>query len=369
MTLRKAMLEQYDWIVEALGEPSRLHARITYDSKIIQKYIAPFTVDNVCTLRDSSLEMQRLQLSQQARDPSDFKVPERYADALAAWIEKELDAKGDAFKLAALATLDLKAQQLSRRSLAVWAFLEQCGLAEFGRAKDSRQERLEAKAAENYRETMNRTFAAVRTLGTRNEFAEGGEVGIEFDFKQPFVGDAISSSKTAIRLAWTNLSSGFLSLVEQFARIFLSLRRLRSRRLKSVLILIDEGDAYLHLDWQRQYVQNLNRFLGQLEKRLGLHSIQVLLATHSPVISGDFPSSMVQRLDSQNRDFKTFGNSLDTLVFDAFETTSIGSYAAMKISELRQGFLSDTLTDEDRQLIAEIGDEGLRRAITASENE
>lgn len=136
--------------------------------------------------------------------------------------------------------------------------------------------------------------------------------------------------------------------------------------MNSVLVLIDEGDSYLHLDWQRQYVEKLDKFLAAAKSRYGFKVVQAIIATHSPIISGDFPTPLVQRLgDEMAQGIKTFGSSLDALVLETFGTPSIGSKAAHQIRRLRKAVLAGELSQADQTLIEEIGDERLKRAVLA----
>jgi energy-coupling factor transporter ATP-binding protein EcfA2 len=92
-------------------------------------------------------------------------------------------------------------------------------------------------------------------------------------------------------------SSGMAALVTQFTEI----KRVVERRVihgqpqsPGLVILIDEGDVFLHLEWQQRYIEFLDRFASQLKTQFT--SVQVIVATHSPVLMSDFPRDCVVRL-------------------------------------------------------------------------
>ncbi|BFG77836.1 hypothetical protein PTKU46_58690 [Paraburkholderia terrae] len=364
-TLRKNMFEQYDWIAGALGEPSRLRAQISFREEIVEKLVVNVLLETSCELFDPELERIRREAIERHTSSEAASLESEFRFKLFDRINNSLGSRGLAFHWSALATLDYQTQRLNRRADAVMAFLEEFELAKLPEARTAKEQRQRQKTSDDFRDVFHNTRLIFDSLQGASEVREAGTVGIEFDAKAYRDVNLLVSRKNAVRLAWSNLSSGFLSLVEQFARLYLSVRRLANRRIKSILLLLDESDAYLHLDWQRQYIEHLNTFLAQLKGAYRLETLQVLIATHSPVISGDFPAPMVQRLGGEDRDFKTFGNSLDTLVFEAFETDSIGSFAAKKVRELRRRVVSRNLSDGDLRLINEIGDEGLKRAVLA----
>lgn len=268
-----------------------------------------------------------------------------------------------------LGCLEHSSKALNQRSRATQAFLQFIGIANFNPQKKENSAYRAFDEIEKFKRLISTTdnFLAVSRVGGVHSIDSPEQVGYEVEIDYNDSPRQIGSKVGAFEIAWDNLSSGMLSLVEQFTRLELGLEKLRRRGLTAALVLIDEGDAYLHMDWQRQYIFHLDHFLGRIKRDFCFDALQVLLATHSPIISGDFPSSMVHRLAPRAQTgAKTFGNSLDALVLETFGTPSIGVFAAHKIKDLREKFIAGKLEPVDRALINEIGDEGLRRAITSS---
>jgi hypothetical protein len=75
------------------------------------------------------------------------------------------------------------------------------------------------------------------------------------------------------------------------------------------------------------------------------------------------PGAMVQSMDPDSPTFKTFAAPIDDLIYQSFDSNSMGEYASKKIRELHRHALQNRLSERDLALIAEIADEGLRRAI------
>lgn len=65
------------------------------------------------------------------------------------------------------------------------------------------------------------------------------------------------------------LSSGAAALIDQFSGITLAVHQLSGKdRFKNLLLLIDEGDAFLHLSWQKRYVDYLDRMIENFKSTL-----------------------------------------------------------------------------------------------------
>jgi len=62
---------------------------------------------------------------------------------------------------------------------------------------------------------------------------------------------------------------------------------------KSFIILIDEPDLHLHLEWQRQYIQKLIDVFWNFLKDNTDISLHFIIATHSPFILSDIPAENV----------------------------------------------------------------------------
>lgn len=213
-------------------------------------------------------------------------------------------------------------------------------------------------------------YAFTRIINVTNEVinishgVNANENSIDFPYDESLQSLEWLLPGSAVDVGWKNLSSGMQALVDQFSQMHSGISKLADKGLENILILIDEGDAYLHLDWQRRYIELLDNFLGERKRAMGIKNIQVLIATHSPVITSDFPSSMITNLDSDGYLDKTFATPIENIIFHNFDSSSIGSHAIEKIKQLRKNFISGSLDDEDSLLINEIGDAMIKNALT-----
>jgi len=151
---------------------------------------------------------------------------------------------------------------------------------------------------------------------------------------------------------WRSISSGEKAFLNIYSRFF-SLSDLQTRfndgRLaKNVVILIDEGDLYLHPEWQRRFVFLLCEFLTKCyASQDGFErSIQVIFTSNSPIPVSDLPNGNVIFLQKQNgktiakdslEDKKqTFGANIHTLLSDGFFLSHglMGEFAKHKINSI-----------------------------------
>ena len=374
-TLKQSMLSNFSDIALSLGVSTQLTASLSYNPNIFERLVIPSLFEMRKDIAHSeardesevSLEISRFLLQADERAPSATGSFMRIsANYIQASIERELDRRGPFYRIAALATLENLSRNLKDRLYVTASFLRTLGLISFLPSKVVSPSKLD-RISGRFNEALDTSLKIATSSRVQSNRQTSSHFGIQFEINDVHHLTYLEQIGSSFQLSWSNLSSGLLSLVDQFARLDVALSRLHSRSVSSALVLIDEGDSCLHLDWQRQYVERIDQFLTEAKKRHGFQEVQAVIATHSPIISGDFPSPLVQRLGSEMPvGTKTFGSSLDALVLDTFGTPSIGSKAAHQVQRLRKAVLSQTLTGADLNLIDEIGDERLKRAVLAA---
>ena len=135
----------------------------------------------------------------------------------------------------------------------------------------------------------------------------------------------------------------------------------------TLYLFLDEADLTYHPEWQRKFVSGLTTVLPRMfqdpyndheeDRNLGCKDIQVILATHSPLMLGDFPkaSSIYLKKDKLLQEDETqpevsnagvtkvydrgqqstFGENLYTMLKDGFfMDDTIGEFAKRKIEEI-----------------------------------
>ncbi len=92
------------------------------------------------------------------------------------------------------------------------------------------------------------------------------------------------------KMILTRFTSIYMKIIEDF-EIF---KKKNPEKDFEIVILIDEPDLHLHLDWQKKYIQKLIDVFSTLDESIKLHFI---IATHSPFIISDLPSECIIKLD------------------------------------------------------------------------
>lgn len=158
---------------------------------------------------------------------------------------------------------------------------------------------------------------------------------------------------------WGNFSSGQLALLYQFTAIHRAARELKDAGAASLLLLLDEGDIFLHANWQRRYMELLDDFIGKLRKDCKLSAIQIVLTTHSSTVITDVPSDFILRLN-RNGDTEprllSFAASPQDIVNSSFNADSIGSFAEKILTKTAKNIRAKRATARDDYIISLIDD-------------
>ncbi|RRJ66974.1 hypothetical protein EHV15_31640 [Paenibacillus oralis] len=183
---------------------------------------------------------------------------------------------------------------------------------------------------------------------------------------------------------WGDLSSGekaFLSCYARFYALADNQQIASNMHLeRNVLILIDEGELYLHPEWQKSFLYNLIRYLPSIYTN---RNIQIILTSNSPIIASDLPKANLifidkgesgcRVIDGLQETKQTFAANIHTLFADAFfiRTGLIGEFANQVLLSLINT-INETPSPEliERRvelesLIGQIGEPILRTKISS----
>lgn len=180
-----------------------------------------------------------------------------------------------------------------------------------------------------------------------------------------------------MNISW-NLSSGeyarwaFLARIYNFAEQFEMVNKFE---FKTLILLLDEADMLLHPEWQRNYVEQVLSFVKLVFPNI---YVQIIIATHSPIMLSDIPNQNILFLKRNNENRidccfevnETFSANIFSLYQDSFfiEDTGIGSYAKRKLEEIvceihRLPDKSKYSNEELMLLIGMVGDVYLRAKL------
>ncbi len=138
---------------------------------------------------------------------------------------------------------------------------------------------------------------------------------------------------------WRGLSTGEKNYLSLFSRInslnfnikaMLSPKWQPSRLVKHIVLVIDEGEIGMHPQWQKSYINTLIKSLPEIFKETLVETFQLILATHSPFVLSDLPTSNIifltkdkngnsQVIKNPLQEKKpTFASNIHTLFSDGF---------------------------------------------------
>ncbi|WP_210456057.1 AAA family ATPase [Vibrio crassostreae] len=151
----------------------------------------------------------------------------------------------------------------------------------------------------------------------------------------------IFESMFEVNVDWHGISSGQKAYINMFSSIWNCIKhRDFDNSNENTIICIDEGDLYLHPQWQVEFVEKLIRSLPTLSST----KVQIILTTHSPLLISDIPKQCITILNGCNSedqsptDIVSFGGN----IYDIYDW-SFG------LNGIRSGNLStkyiDSITD------------------------
>ena len=191
-----------------------------------------------------------------------------------------------------------------------------------------------------------------------------------------------------LSFSW-GLSSGENLLLNQFSKLMHLFRKDNNGYFlpadinsvipaENAVIMLDEAEISFHPEWQRRYFNAFLTFINQNIAKRGTH-IQIIIATHSPIILSDIPKQNTVFLKCDNETKRTtcieseetFASNIFSLYNNAFfmDESEIGAFAEEKLCKLVKAIhslfeepriVSETDHKKVRNQIALIGDPYIR---------
>lgn len=135
-------------------------------------------------------------------------------------------------------------------------------------------------------------------------------------------------------------SAGAGAILGQFSEFFEALKHIKN---KNVLVTIDEGELYMHPEWQRKYVYSLFNFFDYFGKKLKVN-FQIIVTSHSPFLVSDIPkynlvymkkreAGMTEVIPSLNQKATLGGNIFQLFQSGFYMKEFIGEFATNIINE------------------------------------
>lgn len=139
-------------------------------------------------------------------------------------------------------------------------------------------------------------------------------------------------SEALINYSITPFSSGEDAILYQLSEFH---EAFKYSHKDNVIISIDEGELYLHPEWQRKYINTLYQFFQYYGQKYD-KKIQIIITSHSPFIVSDIPKYNLIFLTKDefgNCKVSKSENHLPTLGGNIFELFNDGFYVKEFISE------------------------------------
>jgi predicted ATP-binding protein involved in virulence len=198
---------------------------------------------------------------------------------------------------------------------------------------------------------------------------------LDFDFESPLPYKHIACAIQAARfssISWSGISSGQKAYLNLFSSIWNCLNKRASSKSaeETNLICIDEGDLYLHPQWQIEFIERLITSLPKLSNG----KTQIIITTHSPILVSDLPHQCIitlPHLHNNNHAIlkpisgatRTFGANL----YDIYEQ-SFG-LQQQRSGNISTKYISSIIRILDKDEISAIEQEELRLALSIIDDE
>ena len=208
----------------------------------------------------------------------------------------------------------------------------------------------------------------VYNLGEIDSYNNSILVDFNDDFKKILLDNQIAfNNSSLITHDWSQLSSGLKAYLNLFSQLFDLSNKVAKLNTENILICIDEGDLYLHPEWQKNFLNDLIWFIEQIFTNT---NIQLVLTSHSPFLISDLPKENVILLDKdckpdrQLNQSSSFGANIHQLYNKQFflKNGAIGEFARIKISNILSELknVDKTTLEKYEKLISMIGEPVLR---------
>jgi len=184
--------------------------------------------------------------------------------------------------------------------------------------------------------------------GSRLTFTIDYEISESFYYRH-IVG--ILQSMRYSSISWSGVSSGQRAYINIFSSIWNGLRNyhLKTDEGLGTIICIDEGDLYLHPQWQADFVDRLIKCLPKLSDT----KIQIVFTTHSPILISDLPRQCIILLNNdQNYPIVSYDGHRDKKQPKAFAANLYDIYQySFGLEQRRIGNLSSRYLEKIYEIL------------------
>lgn len=191
------------------------------------------------------------------------------------------------------------------------------------------------------------------------------EIPVTSDFNGEnllFLNKVLEEYKSLFNLKFNNFSDGEYIYLNLFTNIY---SMLIDSKNDNCLILLDEPDINLHPEWSRNFINNLVNLIKKYKTK---GEVQVILTTHSPFMSTDFPKNNIYAFVGEKEikinkiNFGFAANIYDIISDTFFMNLPIGQFSYNKIKSLRFPLEEYSLKDKI-EIIDLIDDDFMKKQL------
>lgn len=169
-----------------------------------------------------------------------------------------------------------------------------------------------------------------------------------------------------LRYEITKISSGEHALLYLMLAIGHALNNIPADNSYPILLMIDEGETFLHPSWQRKYLSLLFEFLSSYETLA--NRIHLIITTHSLIVAGDCPPGSLFHMEKY-MNINGFGLGPQSILEDVYDVADFsGEYSLdlfkQMIAPLKKQ--AKIVNGKVPLLIESLADENLKKALKAN---
>lgn len=107
-----------------------------------------------------------------------------------------------------------------------------------------------------------------------------------------------------------DMSAGEKSILTLLSRLFYVQKYTYIKETQTIWLFIDEGELYLHPEWQRKFFFNLHTYLP---KFFSQNNVQLFITTHSPFVLSDLPKENIILLQKNSLNSECLATNMDII--------------------------------------------------------
>ncbi|MGF1827445.1 AAA family ATPase [Vibrio splendidus] len=172
-----------------------------------------------------------------------------------------------------------------------------------------------------------------------------------------------------VNVSWHGISSGQKAYINMFSSIWNCIENKRfDRESGHAIICIDEGDLYLHPQWQVEFVEKLIQSLPTISNT----KVQIILTTHSPLLVSDIPKQCITLLnsDTKNEVSNNIGTSLQSFGANLYDIYDLSfGLNGLRSGNLSTKYINDVISIIDKEVINKNEIRRLKEALVIIDDE